>query len=145
MGIYNSKNTLFAYDAFWSLYLPFSVSPWQSDVIRSYWGQRLMRLIDGTVTFRGPNSHRLLNKSQPLHRPDKEMVDVAESLITFLFDWKCSMAKFYECVVNLSEAMAAAKFWSHEEVDSIKRWLGDLNSLDYVEPDMSRVGKAKFG
>ena len=137
MGIFNSRNTLFAYDAFWSLYLPSTVNPKLSDVIRSYWAQRLMWLLNGTVTFHGPNAYRL--KSSQTKTSSNEFVSIqseTESLIKFLYDWNCSRSEFYECVLNLSQEMAINQFWSFEEVNRIKMWLEDLNSIGYIEPKM---------
>ncbi|RMZ94959.1 hypothetical protein BpHYR1_039138, partial [Brachionus plicatilis] len=46
MSPYNSQNTLFSYDGFWSLYLPNTVSFRLTDIWRSYWAQRLMWLLN---------------------------------------------------------------------------------------------------
>ena len=138
MGIYNSRNTLFAYDAFWSLYLSKTVSDDARDVIRSYWAQRLMWLLNGTVTFHGPNAYRLKNTQSNSTR--KEFISIhkeTENLIQFLIDWKCSKSKFFECVLDLADQMAYNRFWSYDEVDSLKNWLEDLNRVGYIEPDIA--------
>lgn len=135
---YNSQNTLISYDAFWSLYLPKSVSFRLTDIWRSYWSQRLMWLLNGTVTYNGPNAYQLRNSHSYLndYYQEKEMYLKTEDLIKFLFDWQCKKINFYECVLDLSAQMASKEFWSYDEVDSIKNWLQDLTQIGYKEPKL---------
>ena len=143
---YNSQNTLFAYDAFWSLYLPTSVSFRLTDIWRSYWAQRLMWLLNGTITFKGPNAYQLRNSHSYLNDfyQEKEMYMKTEKLITFLFEWQCYETKFYACVIDLSEEMAKNEFWSNEEVLSIKNWLQDLENIGYIEPKMQTTNSVSL-
>jgi len=138
MAPYNSQNTLFTYEAFWSLYMPKSVTFRLTDIWRSYWAQRLMWLINGTVSFYGPNAHQSKNSHSNLKdlNEEKEMHLKTENLVKFLFDWNCSHEKFYDCVLNLSEEMAKRDFWSFDEVESIKYWLEDLTQIGYIEPSI---------
>ncbi|KAF2289406.1 hypothetical protein GH714_035982 [Hevea brasiliensis] len=61
----NSLNTMYHSSAFWGLMLPVSVSSMASDVLRGYWGQRLLweigRLIKFLVAWRS-SKHRLFEK-----------------------------------------------------------------------------------
>ena len=59
MAPYNAQNTFFHYEAFWSLYLPNTVSIRVTDIWRSYWAQRLIWLLNGTITFNGPSAYQL--------------------------------------------------------------------------------------
>jgi hypothetical protein len=138
MSPYNSQNTLFTYEAFWSLYLPQSVTFRLTDIWRSYWAQRLMWLLNGTVTFNGPNAYQLRNSHSYLndYYEEKEMYLKTENLIKFLFEWQCNKEKFYDCVLNLSKEMAKRDFWSYDEVVSIKYWLQDLDHIGYIEPKL---------
>ena len=133
---YNSQNTFFHYEAFWSLYLPYTVTFRLTDIWRSYWSQRLMWLLNETITYNGPNAFQLRNSHSYLKdfELEKSMYSKTEQLVEFLFKWKCSKRKFYECVIDLSRDMAVEKFWEMEEVDSINNWLSDLNDIGYVEP-----------
>lgn len=55
MALFDSKNTLFHYQEFWALYLPSSVlEDSERDLLRSLWSQRLMWLLNETITFLGP-------------------------------------------------------------------------------------------
>ena len=94
---YNSQNTFFHYEAFWSLYLPYTVTFRLTDIWRSYWAQRLMWLLNDTITFNGPNAVQFRNSHSYLKdfESEKSMYSKTESLIEFLFKWKCSMKSFY--------------------------------------------------
>ncbi|KAK8594213.1 hypothetical protein V6N13_126022 [Hibiscus sabdariffa] len=58
----NSFNTIYNSSAFWALMLPVSVSTMASDVLRGYWGQRLLWEIGGYVAVYPPTVHRLFEK-----------------------------------------------------------------------------------
>ena len=135
---YNSQNTFFHYEAFWSLYLPRTVSFRLTDIWRSYWAQRLMWLIDGTITFNGPNAYQLRNSHSYLKdfKDEQAMYLQTEKLVEFLNEWNCEKLNFYECVIDLSSSMAGKGFWGEEEVISINNWLDDLTEIGYEEPLM---------
>ena len=109
---YNSQNTLFHYDAFWSLYLPKSVTFRLTDIWRSYWAQRLMWLMGATVSFYGPNAFQMRNSHSYLKDFEEEqsMYTQTEALIKYLSDWNCFEISFYECVIQLSKGMADRGF-----------------------------------
>ena len=73
MAPYNAQNTFFHYEAFWSLYLPKTVSVRVTDIWRSYWAQRLMWLLNGTITFNGPCAYQL--RSQHSYLNDFKLVN----------------------------------------------------------------------
>jgi len=52
---FNSKNTLFTYDALWGLLLPVTLTSRASDIWRSYFMQRLLFDSPGSLIFTGPN------------------------------------------------------------------------------------------
>jgi hypothetical protein len=145
MSPFNSKNTLFTYEAFWALYLPGTLTACAADVIRAYWAQRLMWLINETVSFHTLQLARREVKRKPAsllcdYKAEKIMNSQTERLIKFLFDdWKCKLPKFYDCVLDLASQMARKGFWMKEEVDMIKLWLSDLNSAGYSEPKMANA------
>jgi hypothetical protein len=136
---FNSQNTLFHYKAFWALYLPSTVSFRLTDIWRSYWCQRLIWMLDSTVSFLGPNAYQLRNSHSYLsdYKQEKEMYLKTEDLIKLLYSWKCPFKKFYSCVIDLSEQMATNNFWDKKEVESIKNWLKDLDSVNYIEPTIT--------
>ncbi|CAF0813477.1 unnamed protein product [Brachionus calyciflorus] len=136
MSPYNSQNTFISYRGFWSLYLPKTVTMRLTDIWRSYWAQRLMWLIDETISYNGPNAYQLRNPHSYLKDFDdeKSMYLQTENLIDFLFKWRCNHIKFYSCMIQLSEDMAKENFWLQDEVESIKNWIHDLNLVGYQEP-----------
>ena len=136
MAPYNSQNTLFHYEAFWSLYLPHTVPFRLTDIWRGYWAQRLMWLLNETISFHGPNAYQLRNAHSYMKDFEEEqaMYVKTERLVEFLFAWRCSKTRFYDCVIDLSVEMAVNKFWEDSEVDSIRDWLDDLDKIGYEEP-----------
>ena len=131
MAPFNSHQTLFKRQAFWALYLPSTVS--YSDIFRSYWSQRLMRLINETVSFTGPKEIYLKTNS---YKIDLDIERKLNELVEFLYTWKCLKLKFYECIIDLSIEMANNSYWSNKEVELIKDWLNDLNQIGYKEPSI---------
>jgi len=126
---FNSRNTLFHYEAFWALYLPHTVAFSQTDVWRSYWAQRLMWLLNSTVSFLGPNTYNHHSSHLSDYKQEK-----TQDLIQLLYKWKCKFKSFYLCVIDLSEQMALNNFWHLKEIDSIKNWLNNLKLVNYKEP-----------
>jgi hypothetical protein len=130
---FNSKNTLFHYEAFWALYLPHTVASSQTDIWRSYWAQRLMWLLNSTVSIVGPNTYNHHHHHHSSYLSDYKQ-EKTQDLIQLLYKWKCKFKSFYLCVIDLSEQMASNNFWDLKEIDSIKNWLNDLKLIDYKEP-----------
>lgn len=136
---FNSQNTLYHYKAFWALYLPHSVSFRLTDIWRSYWSQRLLWLLDSTVSFLGPNAYQLRNSHSYLadYKQEKDMFLKTKDLIHFLYKWKCKSKIFFECVIDLTTQMAQNSFWNTSEIDGVKNWLDDLKSFNYIEPTIT--------
>ena len=134
---FNSQNTLFHFEAFWALYLPKTVTFRLTDIWRSYWSQRLLCLINGTVQFNGPSAFQKRNAHSYLKdfSQETDMYLKTERFVKFLLlKWKCLSLRFYECLLDLSIKMAYENFWHFDEVESIENWLKDLNSIGYKEP-----------
>ena len=143
MAPYNSQSTFFHYRAFWSLYLPTTVSFRLTDIWRSYWAQRLLWLLDDSVTFLGPNAHQIRNAHSYLKdfEDEKSMYSQTEALVEFLFEWRCHKDRFFDCVIDLSQQMSDRQCWGEEEVGKIKHWLRDLKAIGYIEPEIVSVEK----
>ena len=95
-----------------------------------------MWLLNGTLSYHGPNVHQLRNVHsylKDLHQ-EQDMYFKTQNLIQFIYKWKCKSKRFYSCVLDLSEQMAATRFWNQSEIPSINNWLADLNSVGYTEP-----------
>ena len=90
MAPYNAQNTFFHYEAFWSLYLPKTVSIRVTDIWRSYWAQRLIWLLNGAITFNGPSAYQL--RSPHSYLKDFKQVKIL-TLIVFLHE----IYRYYKC------------------------------------------------
>ncbi|KAM7500170.1 hypothetical protein LguiA_024584 [Lonicera macranthoides] len=130
----NSFNTLYHSSAFWGLMLPVSVSTMASDVLRGYWGQRLLWEIGGYVVVYPPTVHRYdriegypFSEEQDLH------VNVGR-LIKFLVTWRSDKHRMFEKILELSYALAEEGFWSEKDVKFTAAWLQDLISVGYHQP-----------
>ena len=100
----------------------------QADVLRSYWSQRLLWLINGTVVFQPPTSFRARIKAEL----DYDLAGLRVSdLVQFLYKWK-----FYDCMLDLALSMAYEGHWDIKEVENVKNWIADLNSIGYNEPQI---------
>ncbi len=88
---FNTQNTLFHYEAFWALYLPRTVPFRLSDIWRSYWAQRLLWLLNGTVSFRGTSAFRRRNSQSYLEDfyEEQKMYAKTNQLVDLLLKWKC--------------------------------------------------------
>ncbi|RNA28456.1 hypothetical protein BpHYR1_046286 [Brachionus plicatilis] len=136
MSPYNSQNTLISYSGFWSLYLPHSVEFRLTDIWRSYWAQRLMWLINETLSFNGPNARQIRNAHNYMSdfEQEKSMYSKTERLVEFLFKWKCEHSRFFSCMIQLTSDMAREEFWQKSEIKSMENWIDDLVSIGYKEP-----------
>jgi hypothetical protein len=132
IGLYDSKNTFFHVKAFWALYLPATVSnDREAEILRSYWSQRLLWMLNETVSFYGPNIFMNITINKNIH---DDFDTNANTLLKVLHEWTCSRSKFFECVIDLSSLMAEEKFWNRQEVDLIKKWIQSLIMAGYKEP-----------
>ncbi|PIN08426.1 hypothetical protein CDL12_18994 [Handroanthus impetiginosus] len=130
----NSFNTLFHYDAFWALMLPVSVSTMASDVLRGYWGQRLLWEIGGFVVVYPPTVHRIdRTESYPFIEEKDLHVNVGR-LIKFLISWRPDKQKLFDKILELSYSMEEEGFWNENDVKLTVSWLEDLIAVGYQQP-----------
>ena len=135
MAPFNSMNTLFHYKAFWGLYLPITVSSRYTDVIRSFWTQRLMMLFDDTVTFIGPQASLNRDFSTWFNlNEDQQMHSKLKSAIGHILFWTCWKLTLYDCALDLTNRMREMGIWSGQEMSLVSDWLNDLKKVGYKEP-----------
>ncbi|XP_050397571.1 uncharacterized protein LOC126815722 isoform X2 [Patella vulgata] len=135
---FNSKDTLFLYNALWALMLPTTVTNSETDIWRGYWIQRLLWEIDGNLAFFPPNAVHTDSEHFTL---DKAVVDEkrvyfqTEDVIKFLRQWQCPEDFiFYDCIMRLSSEMVNHDFWDYSDYDLAKSWLNDLKAAGFVLP-----------
>ena len=157
---FNSQNTFFHYEAFWSLIFPMSFSFRECDIIRSYVTIRLLNEIDGRVAFMPPNAVQVRNA----HSYFKDFKDEArifndiDELVVALNSWKCNKSEFKECFISciqhlISESLRTllfhclgniksflcikvTKLFDKEEENFYKQWVEDLDKLNYKWPKL---------
>lgn len=115
------------------MYQPESVSIEHKEILRSYWTQRLLWLIDGQVSIYPSKTY------QNVHSP-RSFVNstLIEQLLGVLYRWKCSSARFYDCVVHLTIELALNRIWDLKEIDTVQQWLALLDRINYKEPKIKR-------
>ena len=104
---FTTTNTFYHPEAFWSLYTP-SVYNKNADIVKSYWTQRLLWLLNETVAFYAPNSFR---KSANSVNKALDEIDLND-LVDLLYKWRCKKAKFFECILDLIKLLSDNNYMS---------------------------------
>ncbi|KAL8147282.1 putative glycosyltransferase STELLO1 isoform X2 [Apium graveolens] len=130
----NSFNTIYHSSAFWGLMLPVSVSSMASDVLRGYWGQRLLWEIGGYVAVYPPTVHRYDRIEAYPFSEEKDLHVNVGRLIKFLISWRSNKHRLFEKILELSFAMAEEGFWTEKDVKFTAAWLQDLIAVGYQQP-----------
>ncbi|XP_057488004.1 probable glycosyltransferase STELLO2 [Actinidia eriantha] len=130
----NSFNTIYHSSAFWGLMLPVSVSSMASDVLRGYWGQRLLWEIGGYVVVYPPTVHRYDRIEAYPFSEEKDLHVNVGRLIKFLVSWRSGKHRLFEKILELSYAMAEEGFWTENDVKFTAAWLQDLLAVRYQQP-----------
>uniref|UniRef100_A0A5B6Z5F3 Glycosyltransferase STELLO1 n=1 Tax=Davidia involucrata TaxID=16924 RepID=A0A5B6Z5F3_DAVIN len=130
----NSFNTIYHSSAFWGLMLPVSVSTMASDVLRGYWGQRLLWEIGGYVVVYPPTVHRYDRIEAYPFSEEKDLHVNVGRLIKFLVSWRSGKHRLFEKILELSYAMAEEGFWTKKDVEFTAAWLQDLLAVRYQQP-----------
>ncbi|KAL1368156.1 hypothetical protein AAHE18_02G101000 [Arachis hypogaea] len=130
----NSFNTMYHSPAFWALMLPVSVSTMASDVLRGYWGQRLLWEVGGYVAVYPPTVHRYDKIEAYPFSEEKDLHVNVGRLINYLVLWKSNKHRLFEKILDLSYAMAEEGFWTEKDVKLTAAWLQDLLAVGYQQP-----------
>jgi hypothetical protein len=130
----NSFNTIYHSPAFWGLMLPVSISTMASDVLRGYWGQRILWEVGGYVAVYPPTVHRYDRVEAYPFSEEKDLHVNVGRLIKFLVSWKSSKHRLFEKILELSFVMAEEGFWTDKDVKFTAAWLQDLIAVGYQQP-----------
>ncbi|XWS59119.1 hypothetical protein CRYUN_Cryun08bG0094700 [Craigia yunnanensis] len=130
----NSFNTIYHSSAFWALMLPVSVSTMASDVLRGYWGQRLLWEIGGYVAVYPPTVHRYDRIEAYPFSEEKDLHVNVGRLIKFLVSWRSNKHRLFEKILELSYVMAEEGFWTEQDLKFTAAWLQDLLAVGYQQP-----------
>jgi hypothetical protein len=125
---FNSQNTYFHRDAFFTLYLPSSVSMRVSDIWRGYIAQRLIWDIGLVVAFSGPNAYQKRNVHSLLRdfTEEYDLYTKSGALINFLSNWSSPSTSPFESMELLVDSMVENQFLKVEESTLIQAWFRDL-------------------
>ena len=99
---FNSQNTFFHYDSFWSLIFPLVFSFRECDIIRSYVTTRLMREIDGRIAFMPPNAVQVRNAHSYFkdYKEETRIYNDINALVAALDAWQCKETHFKQCFIS---------------------------------------------
>ncbi|KAK7267308.1 hypothetical protein RIF29_19978 [Crotalaria pallida] len=134
MAPINSFNTMYHSPAFWALMLPVSVSTMASDVLRGYWGQRLLWEVGGSVVVYPPTVHRYDRVEAYPFSEEKDLHVNVGRLVKYLVKWRSTKHSLFEKILELSYAMAEEGFWTAKDVKLTAAWLQDLLAVGYRQP-----------
>lgn len=135
---YNAQASFHAYDAFWALLLPITVSGRVSDIWRSYMAQPLIWCINSTVAFLPSLVTQYRNAHNYLADFDAEQHLYLRSnqLISFLRDWKCTavVPSIPSCMELLWAELYQRGYLDLDDVRLVQLWLRDLKDANYTFP-----------
>jgi hypothetical protein len=135
---FNSQNTFFHRDAFWALLLPISVTFRVTDIWRGYYAQKLLHLIGHRLGFYPANALQKRNKHSYLadFKDEANLYSDAGRLVDFLKNWTCTFQTLPACIKKLSADFVENDFWKTSDLKLTEAWISDLNSLEYIFPDL---------
>ena len=145
---WNAQATFFKKEAFFSLMLPITVHGRVSDIWRSYFADKIfwqtdiqMAFVSSFVTqYRNPHDYTIDFKDElPLYRQANQMLtDLGALDIPKSSTVQNAMLKIYK-------TMADKGYIKHLDVEVMRRWLHDLETLGYEFPKIVRsTNKFKF-
>jgi hypothetical protein len=133
---FNSQNTFFHREAFWSLFLPISVAFRVTDIWRGYFAQKLIHQIGHRIGFYPANAIQKRNSHSYLADFEDEafLYSDAGRLVDFLSNWTCSFSTLPKCMIQLSSDFVTNNFWKASDLELTEAWISDLKALDYIFP-----------
>jgi hypothetical protein len=131
---FNSQNTFFHKKAFFTLYLPSTVSMRVSDIWRSYYAQKLLNDINLRIVFSGPNAIQKRNEHNLMHDfvLEQDLYSKTMDLVNFLRKWdNPALKNSVNAMTILFEDLISRKFFTGHELALCKAWLEDLAKIGY--------------
>ncbi|GKV49846.1 hypothetical protein SLEP1_g56573 [Rubroshorea leprosula] len=122
--------------AFWALMLPLSVSTMASDVLRGYWGQRLLWEIGGYVVVYPPTIHRYDRIEAYPFSEEKDFHANVGRLIKSPVSWRSNKYGLFDKILELSYAIAEEGFWIEKDLKFTAACLQDLLAVGYQQPKL---------
>ncbi|KAG6557230.1 hypothetical protein Mapa_001157 [Marchantia paleacea] len=134
MAPVNALNTLFHPSAFWALLLPVSVGSKTADIVRGYWGQRLLWEVGGMLGVYPPAIRRKDTLNPILFEQEKDLHAKVDKLVSFLLRWRSDKSSLFQKILHLSHSMTEEGMWTIQDLHLTTAWVQDLVSVGYNEP-----------
>ena len=136
---YNAQNTLYVYDAFWSLQFPSTVNMRITDIWRSYFMQRLLWEIGGHLSFFPPSAYQYRSAHNYLKdfKDEKLLYYDSGRMVDFLLKWKPRFEDLFDNILDLSIQFAHTGFWGPADIHLTEAWLQDLVRIGYKRPKLN--------
>ncbi|KAK0422916.1 hypothetical protein QR680_007865 [Steinernema hermaphroditum] len=133
---FNSQNTLFHRDAFFTMGLPIGVAFRVTDIWRGYFGQKLLHMVGRSIGFYPVNAVQDRNPHSYLEdfKDEKALYFDADRLVEELTRFKCLLNTTEYCILSLSEMFVEKGFWTAVDHQLIRLWLKDLEGVGYELP-----------
>lgn len=131
---FNSQNTFFHKKAFFTLYLPSTVSMRVADIWRGYFAQKLLNDSNMYIAFSGPNAIQKRNDHNLMDDflLEQDLYCKAMDLIKFLKTWSHSESKNpLKAMQMLFYELVQREFLKDHELTLCNAWLEDLAKIGY--------------
>lgn len=128
---FNSQNTFFHKEAFFSLYLPSTVSMRVSDIWRGYIAQKLIWDLGKVLVFSGPNATQQRNQHcliDDFHL-ELDLYLKGTSFVDYLSRWDSEEEGSCERMDTLFQDLIRKKFLREEESLLFRAWMRDLKRI----------------
>lgn len=141
---FNAQATTHMYNAFWGLYLPFSVTGRVTDIWRSFITQRLMRYLGLNLLYTPP----IVTHERSAHdyladlSAESDVYLRTSKLQAFLDDWSPDTAETLpEMIFELWVRLYEHDYVGLADVEAVKEWLHTLNAIGYQYPTIEKSQK----
>lgn len=116
------------------------------DIWRGYWVQRLLWDVNGSLGFTKPTVDQIRNAHNYLddYMDELQIYDQTSKFIDFLSSWNSTSTRLETRIIDLMTEMAKNKFIGEEDVDLAKRWVKDLQNINYAFPKVSYYDRQAF-
>ena len=133
---FNAQNTLFHYDSFWGLMLSVTTTFRVTDIWRSYWMQRILWDIGGTLSFMIPSVYQDRNEHNYFfdYVEEYRLYNNTAPLTKFLLEWKAPEGDIYVKMQALCDEIYKRGFWLKGDAELTTAWIEDLKAVGYVPP-----------
>ena len=133
---FNSQNTFIHKKAFFTLYLPSTVTMRVSDIWRSYYAQKLMKLCGLYLAFSGPNAFQDRNNHNYMHDyiQEQDLYYKSMDLVNFIHAWQSPKnSNTLQNMHDLISDLVKKEFLGPDEISMCDAWLEDLMTVGYLQ------------